>query len=195
MRAAWIERCEWPSISYLRDGEPALRIVRAIEPLPPRRLIFADVPCVPIQVPVRRDVHRVGRRAPQADQVSAALRAAGTDPAVAAREFLNCHSIKRLVCVLDGDDVEACGDDPLSRVLVDGIKQLSSLERADGGEQEVEAPASMAALFQEHNHKLARALKPKLFAAFDLREGVRHRLCLCGDRYQCRYRCLDVLLL
>ena len=53
VRAAWVERCEWPAIPYTRDGQPGLRIVRAIEPLPPRRSIFADVPCGPIQVRVR----------------------------------------------------------------------------------------------------------------------------------------------
>jgi hypothetical protein len=98
----------------------------------------------------------------------------------------NYHSIKRLLCV-EGDDVEACADDPLSHVLVEGIKQLPSLERADGGEQEVDAPASMAALFQEH--ELARALKPKLFAAFDLRAGGR----VCGVLTCCSFERDDAL--
>lgn len=97
------------------------------------------------------------------------------------------HAIRRLIAV-DGDDVEAEGDDPLAEIIVDGIKALPGTEREGTSELSVDPPASMAALFQQH--ALARSLKPKLFVAFDLRAA---RATVCGMLSACTFARDDAL--
>ena len=94
------------------------------------------------------------------------------------------HSVKRMVDV-EGDDIEAAGDDPLAARLVDGIKALPA---SDGAREVIiDPPASVAALFQAH--ELARALKPKLFVGFDLRDASA----VCGMLACCTFARDDAL--
>ena len=90
------------------------------------------------------------------------------------------YSIKRMISV-DGDEVAVDTDDPLAERIVDGIKELPSVERDGKGELSIDPPASMAALFQEHH--LARSLKPKLFVGFDLHDEAR----VCGMLTLCTF--------
>jgi hypothetical protein len=88
------------------------------------------------------------------------------------------HAIKRLVAV-HGDDVDPADvDDPLAARLVAGIKALSTTRP---NEQSVDPPASLAALFQEH--ELARSLKPKLYVGLDLRQDTH----VCGMLTACDF--------
>jgi hypothetical protein len=90
------------------------------------------------------------------------------------------HAVKRLVAV-DGDDIEAAAvEDPLASRIVAGIKALPDATRAN--EQSVDPPASLAALFQEH--ELARALKPKLYVALDVRTADAR---VCGMLTACDF--------
>ena len=87
------------------------------------------------------------------------------------------YDIRRLIAVR-GDDVAAKGDDPLASQVVDGVR---ALPRAGGKEVELEPSASLAALFQEHD--LARALRPKLYVGFDL----RNEAVVCGMLTACSF--------
>lgn len=78
---------------------------------------------------------------------------------------LRYNDVKRLVTI-DDEDVEAASDDPLGELLVDGLDALES----DDGVTEIKPIGSIAALFDRGD--LQRSLKPRLFAAFSLRDGV-----------------------
>lgn len=90
------------------------------------------------------------------------------------------HSIRRLIRV-SGDDIEAEGEDPLGDRIVEGIHALPSSETDGGSTLSIDPPASMAALFQEH--ELARSLKPKLYVGFDLQDGAA----VCGMLTTCSF--------
>ena len=94
------------------------------------------------------------------------------------------HSIRRLIRV-SGDDIEAEGEDPLGDRIVEGIHALPSSETDGGSTLSIDPPASMTALFQEH--ELARSLKPKLYVGFDLQDGAA--VCVgCSPRARSRAR-------
>ena len=88
------------------------------------------------------------------------------------------HDIKRLVHV-HGDDVKAKGNDSLAATLVAGVKALPTA--GHGRDAEIDPPASLAALFQEH--ELARSLKPKIWLSFDLRAEAK----ICGLLTACDF--------
>ena len=89
------------------------------------------------------------------------------------------HDVKRLIEV-HGDDIEARGDDSLGAQLVEGVKALPKAGR--GRDAEIDPPASLASLFQEH--ELARSLKPKLWLAFDLQDD---EATICGMLTACDF--------
>ena len=93
------------------------------------------------------------------------------------------NDVKRMIRV-DGDDIEADGDDPLSEIIVQGVKDLPHQEtdRQTNKTTDIDPPASMAALFQDH--PIARSLKPKLWVALDLQQ---EDLSVCGMLTACTF--------
>ena len=77
-------------------------------------------------------------------------------------QTLSYNDVKRMV-VIDDEHVEA-GDDPLASLLVDGLEALESDDAS------IQPIGSIAALFDAGS--VQRSLKPRLFAAFSLRDGV-----------------------
>ena len=75
------------------------------------------------------------------------------------------NDVKRMIRV-DDNEIDPDGDDPLSEIIVEGIKELPHTEVDGKAELSIDPPASMAALFQDH--PIARSLKPKLWVALDL---------------------------
>lgn len=98
------------------------------------------------------------------------------------------HTVKRLVQVEEESIVAAESEDPLAEILVEGILSLPSTERDGATELSIEPGGSMAALFQDH--PLARALKPKLWIAYDLQD---EEPVVCGMLTSCLYERDDAL--
>lgn len=99
------------------------------------------------------------------------------------------HTIKRLVHVED-DSVRAAVEaaDPLAEILIDGIEALPSTERDGATELTIDPGGSLATLFQDN--PLARALRPKLWLAYDLRNDAPR---VCGMLTSCIYERDDAL--
>ena len=95
------------------------------------------------------------------------------------------NDVKRMIEV-HGDDIEARGVDSLGAQLVEGVKALPKAGR--GRDAQIDPPASLASLFQEH--ELARSLKPKLWLAFDLQDD---KATICGLLTACDFVCDNAL--
>jgi hypothetical protein len=82
-------------------------------------------------------------------------------------------AVKRMVDIPSDDDddddddgVEASGDDPLAAIVVDGLRDLAF----DDAQAFIKPIGSIAALFSAG--AMQRSLKPKLYTALSLRDGV-----------------------
>lgn len=86
------------------------------------------------------------------------------------------HAIKRLIEVdSEEETIHAASEDPLATLLIEASKKLRHTERSGSIEFEVEPSVSLAVLF-DSGSPLAKALKPKLFLAYDLRKDAA----ICG---------------
>ena len=132
-------------------------------------------------MPIATDDHRLD----QARFLALYARLASIQLGTLANQY-DYASIKRLIAV-DGDDIAADSDDPLSDRIVDGILALPRTERDGKGELNIEPAASLAALFQAH--ELARALKPRLYVGFDLHGDAQ----VCGILTTCIFERDDAL--
>jgi len=94
--------------------------------------------------------------------------------------------VNDLDCDSDDDTEEeildTASDDPLSEVLVSSLYRLESSTREGANQLEISPPASVAELFRKGSD--ARALKPRLWLAFDLAHNEAQAVGVCTG---CRF--------
>ena len=100
----------------------------------------------------------------------------------------NYHAVRRLITVDEDETVEATEDDPLGELLVEAATQMAHRERQGSFEIDVEPLGGLAGLF-DPDSKEAKALRPKLFLAFNLRESAA----ICGFLTCCDFTRDDTL--
>ena len=107
-----------------------------------------------------------------ARSIATIVRASATSKGVLLQPALNFSSVKRLIYV-DGDESispNPDSDDPLSEEICSAAEELSFEERQGSSEISVSPSDSLAALFDADSQE-AKALKPRLFLAWDVSES------------------------
>ena len=97
------------------------------------------------------------------------VRTVATSKSVLLQPPLSYSAVKRLIVVGDDEEIEVNEDagDELAQQLVEAAQELSFEERVGGSEVSVDPAASLSALFDADSRE-ARALKPRLFLAWDI---------------------------
>ena len=100
------------------------------------------------------------------------VKLASTSLGVVLSQPLNYHAVRRLVQVTEDEELEANeeSEDALAELLVEAAHELRFEEEVGARVVEVDAAASVAALF-DPECSTAKAYKPLLFLAIDVRSG------------------------
>ena len=117
---------------------------------------------MPLQVDDRYDQHH--------KNLTTYVKLASTSLGVVLSQPLNYHAVRRLIHVTEGDELEANeeSEDALAELLVEAAHELRFEEEVGQRVVEVDAAASVAALF-DPECSTAKAYKPLLFLAIDVR--------------------------
>ena len=117
---------------------------------------------MPLQVDDRYDQHH--------KTLTTYMKLASTSLGVVLSQPLNYHAVRRLIHVTEGDELEANeeSEDALAELLVEAAHGLHFEEEVGARVVEVDAAASVAALF-DPECSTAKAYKPLLFLAIDVR--------------------------
>ena len=117
---------------------------------------------MPLQVDDRYDQHH--------KNLTTYVKLASTSLGVVLSQPLHYHAVRRLIHVTEGDELEANeeSEDALAELLVEAAHGLHFEEEVGARVVEVDAAASVAALF-DPECSTAKAYKPLLFLAIDVR--------------------------